>query len=365
MEDRELTLKEIWALVWKRKKLIIRNTLIVSFVVAGISLLFSNWYKSTAIIILPSSQPIQLGNMGMIGEFGISNFLGTADDHNKILSILKSNSILEAVARKYNFVDKYGVDNMEEAIKALRENLDVNLEEEMQISVSFWDTDQEMVAEINNYIIYCLDSLNLALNTTKGRNNRVFIESRIEDVLDSLKSLEIEITRFMENEGLMSIPDQVRVGVESAAQVKLKIMEKEIELAVARNTFDENNTIIKQLRSELSSLRNKYQEFFKESTSEKLIPNFHRVPKLAVRYARLERQIEYYVKLVEFLGPQYENSRIEEMKNIPTIQVLDSATRPEKKDKPKRSRWVLAAFGLTALLSSYYVYFKDRSVHLR
>ena len=233
MEERELTSREIWAIVWNRKKMVIRNTLIVSIVVAGISLLFSNWYKSTSIIILPASQPIQIGNMGMIGDFGISNFLGTADDHNKILSILKSKSILEAVANKYNFVERYGVDNLEEAIKALSENLDVNLEEEMQISVSFWDTDQEMVAEITNYIIYCLDSLNLALNTTKGRNNRVFIESRIEDVLDSLKVLETEITRFMEDEGIMSIPDQVRVGVESAAQVKLKIMEKEIELAMA------------------------------------------------------------------------------------------------------------------------------------
>lgn len=364
MEQHELSLKDMWNIAWARRKMIIRNVIIISIIAAGISLLFSNWYKATAVILPPSSQPLSLGNMSMLGEFGLGNFLGSNDDHNKVLSILKSKSILEAVAKKYQFIDRYDVENLEEAVNALGENLDVNLEEEMQISISFWDKDQEIVAEITNYFVYCLDSLNIALNASKGKNNRAFIETRINDVLDSLLMLEKEITKFMEEEGILSLEDQVRVGVESAAQFKMQIMQKEIELSVARNTFDVGNPVVKQISSELTNLRKKYREFFQKDPSEKLLPSFKNIPKVGVRFTRLERQIEYYVKLIQFLGPQYENARIEEAKNIPTIQILDYASRPEKKDKPRRSRWVMAAFGLTAILSVYYAYFKDRASYI-
>jgi len=365
MEERELTIKDIWNIAWARKKMIIRNTLIVSIIVAGISLLFPNWYKGTAVILPPSSSnTFSMGNLGMLGEMGIGNLLGSSDNHNKILSILKSRSILEAVAKKYHFIERYDVENMYEAVEVLSGNIEVNLEEEMQISVSFWDKDQEMVAEITNYFIHCLDSLNLQLNTTRGKNNRIFIESRISDVLDSLKFLETQITQFMEEEGILSLSDQVRVGVENAASFKAEIMKKEIELAVAQNTFDAKSPVIKQLKNELNSLKAKYKEFFYEVPSDKLMPNFNEIPKVGIKFTRLERQIEYYVNLIQFLGPQYETARIEEAKNIPTIQILDEATRPDKKDKPRRSRWVLAVFGLTGLLCVYYAYFKDRATYI-
>jgi uncharacterized protein involved in exopolysaccharide biosynthesis len=138
-------------------------------------------------------------------------------------------------------------------------------------------------------------------------------------------------------------------------------MQKEIELAVASGTFDENNTVVKQIKNELWNLKIKYKEFFTEDSSDKLMPNFHRIPEVGVKFAKLERQIKYYVKLIEYLGPQYEKAKIDELKNVSTIQIIDRATRPERKDKPKRSRIVLAFFALTALVSSYYAYFKERN----
>jgi len=359
MEERELTLKDMWDIIWHRKKMIIRNTLIVSVIVAGISLLFPNWYKGTAVILPPSNDSFNLGNIGMFS--GIGNLLGgTSMDQNKILSILNSYSILEALAKKYNFIERYEVENMEEAIKELSTNIEVTLEEEMQIVVSFWDKDQEMVAEITNYIIHALDSLSLALNTKKGKANRIFIESRMNEVLDSLRILEKKIIVFMEDEGVLSLTDQVRVGVENAAAFKVEIMRKEIELAIARNSFDENNPLIIKLKNEIQTLQSKYKEFFTENPSDKLMPNFNKIPNVGIKFMRLEKEIEYYFKIFEFLGPLYEKAKIDELKDVPTIQILDKAARPEKKGRPTRSRYVLAAFALAFILSSYWAYFKER-----
>ncbi len=365
MDEREITLKDIWNILLLRKKMIIRNVIIVSIIVSGISLLFSNWYKATAVILPPSSDNASLGTASLLSNFGLGGFLGGGDDQSRILSIAKSRSLLESVAQKFNFQKVYETENMEETIKILEGNLAIDLHEEMQISISFWDKDQEKVAEITNYIVDCIDSLNIALSTNKAKNNRIFIESRVNDILDSLKYLESEITSFMEEEGILSLTDQVSVSVEKAADLKAQIMTKEIEQTIAKNVLDRTNPKLKQLQTEIKSLKNKYQEFYKENSSDKLMPNFNKVPALGIKFTRLQRKTEYYIKLLEYLGPQYESAKIEEAKTIPTIQILDLAVRPEKKDRPKRSRIVLGFFVIALTVSIYYAYFKGRNEYLK
>jgi len=364
MDYKELTLKDIWNILWLRKKMIVRNVLIVSIIVAGLSLLFSNWYKATAVILPPSSDDSMMGAASLLGNFGLGGILGGGDDQSRIMSIAKSRSLLEAIARKYNYQNIYETENLEETIEILESNLQVDLHEEMQISISFWDKEQDKVAEIANYIVNCIDSLNIALSTNKAKNNRIFIESRVYEVLDSLKYLEKEIINFMEKEGILSLNDQVVVSVEKAAEFKAQIMVKEIELTIAKNSLEKSNPKIKQLITELNSLKSMYQKFYTDNPNDKLMPNFNKVPSLGVKFTHMQRQVEYYIKILEFLGPQYESAKIEEAKTIPTIQVLDAAVRPEKKDRPKRSRIVLGFFVLALCINIYYFYFRDKKQYI-
>ena len=50
---------------------------------------------------------------------------------------------------------------------------------------------------------------------------------------------------------------------------------------------------------------------------------------------RLLRDAKVQETLVELLTQQYEMARIQEAKDSPTVQVLDNASVPEKKAKPK------------------------------
>jgi uncharacterized protein involved in exopolysaccharide biosynthesis len=75
------------------------------------------------------------------------------------------------------------------------------------------------------------------------------------------------------------------------------------------------------------------------------------LPEIEKEFLQLEREIKYYTELLQFLGPQYEQAKIAEARNIPTVQVLDEAVRPEKKDKPKRKIIVVITFLLTFFMS--------------
>ena len=43
-----------------------------------------------------------------------------------------------------------------------------------------------------------------------------------------------------------------------------------------------------------------------------LIPDFSKVPSLQLQLVKLQRQIEYYSRIIEYLGPLYEQQKFEE-----------------------------------------------------
>jgi uncharacterized protein involved in exopolysaccharide biosynthesis len=363
MEKKELTLLEMWNLIWERRKFIAKIVIPVTILAIIVSLLMPKWYKATAVILPPTADqgPFNVGNL--IGQLGVGGFLGSNEDQNRFMAILKSRTLLESIAQKYNLQEKYEADDMEKTLLALEGNIQIDIGEENQIIISILDQDQEMVAEMANYVVHALDSLNIALHTSRAHSSREFIESRLAIVVDSLMLLEKETTKFMEKEGVLSLDEQVRVGISKAADLKAAIMSKEIELEVARRMVQSSNPNVRKLEIELESLKHKYQEFYSPS-SDKLFLDLENVPELAIKYIQLQRKTEYYTKVLEFLAPQFEQAKIEEAKEIPTVQVLDYGVRPERKEKPRRAKLVIFVFMATSIFSAYLAYFSGRKKQL-
>ena len=91
-----------------------------------------------------------------------------------------------------------------------------------------------------------------------------------------------------------------------------------------------------------------------------LFPIFADIPDLGVQLLRLNREVEIQNTLFIFLTQQYEEAKIQEAKNTPTVQVLDYALIPNIKYKPVRSRLLIIAFAFSSIFSMYFVYFRTR-----
>jgi capsule polysaccharide export protein KpsE/RkpR len=335
----------------------------ISLVIGALSFVLPKWYEGRAVILPPTNDSSQFGAGGLSGLFGMSSlvdaFSSSNDGQERFLAILKSDRMLQTLAGKFDFQSKYGKEDLESTIETLRKKMSILIEDENQIIVSILDQDQNQVAAITNETVRILDSLNIVLSNSQARSSRMFIEVRVHEVLDSLKSLEVQLTHFMETEGVMSLEDQVTVGVQQAAEMQALITAKEVELSVAEQMMEAHQPIVGQLRHELSQLKKDYQEFFKSDTADQLLPSFSDVPELATNLTRLQRAIEYNVKLLEFLGPQYEQAKIDEVKDIPTLQVLDWAVRPEDEARPRKILIILGGFLLGFFLAYFSVYIKD------
>ena len=81
------------------------------------------------------------------------------------------------------------------------------------------------------------------------------------------------------------------------------------------------------------------------------------VPDLEIELMRLEREVEIQSKLYAFLTQQYEESKIQEARDTPTIQILDGANIPIKRHQPKRTLMVIGYSLIAFILSSLYIIF--------
>ncbi len=345
-------------ILWNYRKNIAGIVFFASVIAIVVSLVLPKWYCATS-VILPPNEKGKLNTSNILGNLGISDSRFNDGNQTRYVAILNSNTLARRIVNQFHLVEKYGVANTEEAIEKYKENLLVVIGGENQVFVSVFDKDQEQVAEITNFSIAYLDSIIIELSTQNARNNRNFIDKRLNIVLDSLNILQNDLSALMEQKGIVSMKDQLLISVAKAAELKMQIVEMEINLESQRSVFSQNNPEILQSEKILNDTKQHYKEFFTSDDGDELFINFSEVPKLEIQLMKIERQIKYYEKLLEYLGPQYEQAKIDEARDTPTLQILDIAVRPERKARPSRRLIVISTFFLSFLFSSAYFILRE------
>ena len=84
-----------------------------------------------------------------------------------------------------------------------------------------------------------------------------------------------------------------------------------------------------------------------------------KTPSTSLQYLDALRNLKYQEALWEILVKQFEIAKMDEAKDYPLIQILDKATPPEEKSKPKRSQIVMLATLVAFFLAVIWVFIKE------
>jgi uncharacterized protein involved in exopolysaccharide biosynthesis len=84
-------------------------------------------------------------------------------------------------------------------------------------------------------------------------------------------------------------------------------------------------------------------------------PALRQLPQLGVRWANLYRNVRIHETVFDLLSQEYETARIEEVKSIPTISVIDVPELPERKSGPHRTLIVLISTLLSLILTAVFL----------
>ena len=153
---------------------------------------------------------------------------------------------------------------------------------------------------------------------------------------------------------MISIKEQTTAAIKVATDLISRISINNVKLQTFKQTLRKDHPEIKLLETELSGLKAQLEELNIGKDGASLIPVFSDVPNLGLELGRLVRNVEVQNSIYIYLTQQYEDAKIQEARNTPTIQVLDHASKPFKKYKPRRVLLVITTFLLTLILNIMY-----------
>jgi capsule polysaccharide export protein KpsE/RkpR len=235
---------------------------------------------------------------------------------------------------------------MEDARENLAERTEISVDRKSQIiSVSVTDRSPQRAAELTEAYVAELNRLVADLSTSSARRERVFLEDRLQAVNQDLESAEKQFSQFASKNAAIDIKEQGRAMVEAAATLQGERIAAQSEYEGLKQIYSDNNVRVRSLKARIDELQNQLQKLDGKDESaaavsaasrESLYPSIRKLPLLGVAYADLYRQTMIQEAVLETLTKEYEMAKIEEVKQIPTVKVLDVADVPDKKSFPPR-----------------------------
>ena len=362
MEPKQIDILDILLILAKHKKFIIITTLIVSIFAVVYSLLVPQYWKSTATILPQSTnQGFSFSGSSILG-LGSSLLGASPSESSDFITIMNSRTFAEDVIKKFDLIkyfkikDKDSLVVMEGAIKKLNRKVKkITLNEDNGlISINIETKDKYLSARIANYYWQKLEQYNIQTRMSKGKRQRIFLEKRLREVRQKLDSLSLQINEFQKEHNAINIEEQTKLLISTYAELQAEKTAAEIELEYQKNYLGKNSPIIVGLEHKINILEKKIKEleFTKEDSQSDFILNIKEIPDLSLQYAKLLSKLQIQQKIYEFLYPQFEQAKIEEQKDLPTIEIIDKAVPAGMRSKPKRARLCIISFFLAIFTSS-------------
>ena len=346
----------IFATLVRWRKLIVYNFLIFSVVAAIVSLLLPKWYTSHSSILPPEEEAF--GGLGMLslmnelpsGLLGLAGVAGPADIY---MAILRSRNVREKVIRDLGLKERYKARTMEDALRKFDGLVHLDKTEENIIHLSATAKDPQLAARIAGELIAGLDRVNRSTRRKSAGYTREFIEQRIKTVEQDLRRAAEALTAFQKKHKLISVEEQTKALIQTLANLEGEVALAEVEYNVARKALPESNPSVQKLKFRLEELRKQADKFERGTglSRDDFVVPLEKIPDLSLQYAFLLRDVEIQKTIYKFLMQQYEQAKIAEAKDTPTVKILDAPSIPERKSKPRRALIVITAAFLSLIVS--------------
>ncbi len=353
-----------------RKFFIVGLVGLVTVVAVIIALALPKWYRAKT-SILPSQYEQSLGISGNFSQFVQSSagfelpIMATPSD--VFATMLKSHTIARALIEEHKLAERYDISRFQELYGYLQDKTRIVVTEEGIVELYFEDRDPELAAAIANSYIEHLDNLNRQVKSAKAKADREFIHQRMVTTKSRLDSARGDLLDFQRENKAVDLTQQMEMAIASATELKTRLALIEVELDVQKNMYSSEHSRVRKLETEAAELKRQLTRIEDGSDAGESYTSLalSRMPELSVVHAQLVADMAMQEKVYDLLVGLYEEARIKEQKDTPTIAVLETAYSPDIKHKPKRSLIVMVAFFGSLCVAVFLALFADYLEQLR
>jgi capsule polysaccharide export protein KpsE/RkpR len=369
------------SLLWQHRRSVFRTTAIGALISLVVVFLIPKRYESTARIMPPESSGSSAALLAALagkgaGEYGslgsiAASMLGVRTTGPLFVDLLRSATVSDALIDRFQLQQVYGKRYKIDTAKKLARRTSISEDKRSGvISVTVEDADPQRARDLAQAY---LDQLNLLVNrtnTSSARQERTFIEHRLQGAEADLERAQNALSDFSSTHSTIDMKEQTRATVDAAAKLQAQVIVEETELDSLLQIYGDQNVRVRAARARVTGLKSQLHAL--GGSSEPLqadgtisagnanplsragaeYPPLRQLPRLAVPYADIYRHVRVQEAVYEMLTQQYELARIQEAKDVPVIRVIDAPGIPEKKSFPPRTVLILVLTAMTALFTA-------------
>lgn len=362
MNTKETGLLDLLLILAKYKKFILITTIVVSVIAVIYSLIVPIYWTSTA-TILPTSEgssKLSFDDSSLL-SMGSSFISGSFQSFGiDVITILESRTFSEKIIKKFDLINYFKIDDldslivMEKAVNQLTENVRkiyIN-DDSGLISISITTKDKYLSMNIANFYCEMLEKYNIETRMSQGKRKRVFIEKRLKEIENEIEELTVKFRDFQNNNKTINIDIQTEQIIRLYSNVVAEKITNDIELEYSKKYLEKDSPIINKLIQKELAYEKKIRELeLSDNNRSSYILSIDNIPELSLKYAKLMLEIEIKSKVYEFLYPQYESAKIEEVKDLPTLEIIDKAIPAGLRTSPKRAKLCIMTFIVSLIFS--------------
>jgi len=367
-------------LLWEHRRLLLRITLYGLLASTLLAFVIPVRFESTTRLMPPDSNQsgglaaaaaaLSGGTGGLGGLGGIAtDVLGLKSTSDIFVGILSSRTVQDKLIQQFDLRKLYGDRRMEDARKDLAERTGISVDRKSQIiTVGVRDHDPKRAAAMGEAYVAELNRLVAELSTSSARRERIFLEERLQAVSKDLESAEKEFSQFSSQNSAIDIKEQGKAMVEAAATLQGQYIAAQSELEGLKQIYTDNNVRVRSVQARINELRHQLEKIGGKDENasvplgqqqDSLYPSIRKLPLLGVTYADLYRRTRVQEAVFETLTKEYELAKVQEVKEIPTVKVLDPPNIPDKKSFPPRLQIMFLGTAFAFAIATTWIFSKE------
>lgn len=306
-------------------RLLILGPLLLGSAALGITYLIPKTYTASAAFIVPQQQPLFVG-VGLPGSLGglAGAAAGLRNPADQYAALMQSITVKDKLVERFDLLKVYEEDYKVLARRELDKRTRVTVgRRDSIISLEVEDESPQRAADMANAYIEELEVLTSRLAITEAQHRRMLFEKRLQETTPRLAAAQRELQSAGFNEGALRA--EPRATVEQYAKMRAEATALELRLQSMQSVLADGSPEVMQIKRQLAVLQG--QLATKERVNTSAAEN---------RYLDKLRAFKYEENLFELFSRQLELARGDEAREGGVIQVVDRATPPERKSRPKR-----------------------------
>jgi uncharacterized protein involved in exopolysaccharide biosynthesis len=355
-----ISLVDVAIVLAKNKRTLFLVPMAVAVATAIVVFLLPNIYSAKASIV-PPQQPggISAALVAQLGAIAPGSVSPTASSGDVLVGMLSSQTVADRLIDRFKLQQLFETDTVVATRLELAARTNVALGRDGLITIAYEDRDPRRAADIANAYVEELTSTTQKIAVTEAARRRLFFEQQLKAARNDLTQAEIGMRSTQERTGVIRPDEQGRATIEAVATLRAQVVAKEVQLSALETFATKQHPEYIRTRSELAGLKTQLSALQKGADQSDVLLAPARAPELGLEYARAYRDVKYYETLFELLAKQFEIAKADEAREGPLVQVLDRATPPDEKSKPKRTIIVLLAGLLTGIATLVWVFARE------